>query len=202
MSDYGTVASDERIAKTLEALKANNFDATVVDDLASAKNTVLSQIEDNARVFTGTSATLQEAGLDEALNDSPYRSVRNAYMAFYGQEDKAVEMKQIGSAADVAVSSVHAITEDGKLLIASASGSQLPAEAYGATKVIFVVGAQKLVKDLADGIRRIEEYSVPREDKRALAAYGVNTSFNKLLVFNKEAPGRVSVVIVRENVGY
>ena len=79
---------------------------------------------------------------------------------------------------------------------------QIPNEVYGATKVIFVVGAQKLVKDLADGIRRIEEYSVPREDKRALAAYGVDTSFNKLLVLNKEAPGRISVVIVKQNVGY
>lgn len=202
MSDYGQVANDDVINTTSDALRKNNFEVEVVEDLAAAKAMVLGKIPAGAHVFTGTSETLRESGLDEALNTEPYKSVRNAYMALYGQEDKALQMKQIGAASDVAVMSAHAVTADGKIMIASKSGSQMPNIAYGATKVIFVVGAQKLVKDLADGVKRIEEYSLPREDKRALAAYGVHSEVRKMLVLNVDEPGRVSVVIVRQNVGY
>jgi hypothetical protein len=87
-------------------------------------------------------------------------------------------------------------------MIASASGSQFPGEAFGSDKVIFVVGAQKLVKDLAAGLKRIEEHSVPLEDERAQAAYGAGTKFAKLLVINTDAPGRITVVIIKENIGF
>jgi hypothetical protein len=203
MTKYNEVANDEVIEKTIAALKKNNIGAEVVDDLAAAKDLVLQIVPDGVKVFTAASVTLQEAGLDGILNKSPYVSVRESFMPLYGQPENALEMRQLGSASDVSVGSVHAITEDGKLLIASRTGSQLPNAAYGAAKVIFVVGAQKLVSDLSDGIRRIEEHSVPLEDIRSQKAYGVNTKFHKLLVINGEDdPERISVIIVKQNVGY
>jgi YkgG family uncharacterized protein len=68
--------------------------------------------------------------------------------------------------------SVHAITRDGALFIASASGSQLASYVWGAASVIFVVGAQKLVPDAETARRRIFEHSLKLEDARAYAAYG------------------------------
>jgi hypothetical protein len=103
---------------------------------------------------------------------------------------------------DYVVSSVHAVTRDGKLLVASATGSQLGIQAYGADKVLFVIGTQKVVDDVDAGVARIENHVVPLEDTRALAAYGVNTSFSKLLILNKEMPGRVTVILVEEPLGY
>jgi hypothetical protein len=123
-------------------------------------------------------------------------------MALYGDPTKKKEMKQITAAPDFALGSVHALTQDGKLMIASMTGSQFPGEAYGSDKVIFVVGAQKIVKDLAAGITRIEEHAVSLEDERAQAAYGINTAFNKLLVINSDAPGRITVVIIKESIGF
>jgi acyl-CoA hydrolase len=205
MADYGTVANNERIEKVVAALQANDFQPEIVETLEDAKQAVLGKIPAGKKVFTGTSATLIATGLDEALNGAPYESVRDNFMKFYGQPDKALEMKQIGSAADVYVGSAHALTEDGKILIASASGSQIPALVYGAAEVILVVGAQKLAKDLADGVQRIEEHTVPLEDKRAQEAYGSGTNFSKLLVLNNGgggAPNRFRVIIVKENVGY
>lgn len=203
MSKYAELANDDKIKTTKKALETNNIKVEVVDNLAKAKELVLNKIPDGSKVFTATSTTLIEAELDTPLNTKPFDSVRNEFMQYYGQEDKKIQMKQIGSTSDVTVSSVHAITEDGKLLIASATGSQLPNEAYGASKIIFVVGSQKIVTDLSDGIKRIEEYVVPLEDVRAKEAYGVGTNFSKLLVINNETDAeRITVIIVKQKAGF
>ena len=202
MTKYNEVADEATITTTLEALKANNFEAQVVEDLEAAKKAVLEIIPDNAEVFTAPSVTLQAAGLDETLNEAPFVSVRAKFKSLYGKPDKAVEMRRIGSAADYAVGSVHAVTKDGYLMIASATGSQIPNEVYGASHVIFVIGAQKLVTDINDGLERIKQHTVPLEDKRAQNAYGVGTSLNKLLILFRENPGRVQVIIIRQNVGF
>jgi hypothetical protein len=199
---YDTVASNEVIKTTVQALKNNGFTVEVVGDKATAKDLVLSLIPKGSEVFTNTSLTLDETSIAEELNGENYVSARNEMLALYGNPEKKKQMKQIAGTPDFALGSVHAITEDGKLMIASATGSQLPGEAYGSDKVIFVVGAQKLVKDLTDGIKRIEEHAVPLEDVRAQAAYGINTAFHKLLVINGEVPGRITVVIVKENIGF
>lgn len=199
---YDQLASEANLAITVEALTKNGFDVKVFETKEEAKEAVIAMVPKGSEVFTGTSVTLDETGLAEALNGSDYVSLRSKMNALWGQEDKKKDMKRIAAAPDVMINSVHAITRDGKLMIASNTGSQLPNDAYGADKVIFVVGAQKLVTDVADGIKRIEEYSVPLEDVRAQAAYGVPTNFRKLLILNNEVPGRVAVVIIKENLGY
>jgi len=199
---YDQLASDTDLNVTVEALKNNGFDVIVVDSKSDAKAAVVDMVEKGSEVFTATSVTLDETGIAEVMNGDDYVSLRNKMNALWGQPDKKKDMMQIVAAPDVVLGSVHAVTRDGKLLVASNTGSQLPSEAYTAGKVIYVVGSQKLVEDVADGIKRIEEYSVPLEDVRAQAAYGIHTNFRKLLVFNNEVPGRVSVVIVKEKLGY
>lgn len=199
---YSQAAADGRIAKTVKALEANGFKVKVVDDLKTLHDEVISLIPEKSEVFTATSHTLDEAGLTEELNSDKYISVRNKFMPLYGQADKQNEMKRIGSASDYAVGSVHAITEDGQVMIASASGSQIPNYAYGAQNFIWVVGSQKLVKDLNEGFDRIENYTFHLEDARALKAYGANSSINKILIYRKEPTGRGTVIIIKEAVGF
>ena len=202
MPHYNEIADEATIEATVQSLKANNFEVQVVNDLAAARKTVTDIIPAGSEVFTGSSVTLTAANLDKILNEKPYVSVREEFMSLRDQPDKAVEMRRIGSVSDYAVSSVHAVTKDGHLLIASATGSQIPNEVYGANHVIFVVGAQKLVTDINHGIERIQQHSVPLEDERAKKAYGVGTSLNKLLILFKERPGRIQVIIVKEDVGF
>jgi hypothetical protein len=98
---------------------------------------------------------------------------------------------------------VHALTEGGSLLIASASGSQLGPLVSGAARVILVIGAQKIVGDVATGMRRIYEYCYPLEDARARRAYGVPSGVNNILIINKAVtPGRVTAIIVNERLGF
>ncbi len=88
-------------------------------------------------------------------------------------------------------------------LLPAATGSQLATYAYGAGAVIWVVGSQKIVPDLDAAFRRIYEYSFPREDERAREAYGIGSGVNKMLVVNREVvPGRISMILVKQEVGF
>lgn len=202
LTDHTALAGPAEALATAERLRGNGFDVRLVSDGEQAKKLVLELIPTGSEVFTSTSVTLDETGIAAVLNGEGYVSLRNRLYSLMGDPSKKKEMKQTVAAADFVVASVHAVTTDGQLLIASASGSQLPLAAYGADHVIFVVGTHKIVPDLEAGLRRIEDHSVPLEDKRALAAYGFNTMFAKLLVFNREVPGRVTVILVDEPLGY
>jgi len=201
-TEHTALARKDETLATAEQLHRNGFAVHVVDSGLEAKRIVLDMIPRGSEVFTSTSVTLDQTGIAEVLNGADYVSLRNRLYSFMGDPTKKKEMKQVVAAADFVVASVHAVTADGKLLIASASGSQLPLAAYGAEQVVFVVGTHKIVPDLEAGLHRIEHHSVPLEDKRALAAYGFNTMFAKLLVFNREIPGRVTVILVDEELGY
>jgi hypothetical protein len=152
--------------------------------------------------MTNTSVTLEETGIAAAINESgAYEAVRTKMLAL-DFATQAQEMKAIAGQADFALGSVHAVTREGALVIASASGSQLAAYAWGAANVIFVVGAQKLVPTLETARERIFEHSLRLEDARAYAAYGQNSFVGKILEIHQELPGRIHVVLIRQSVGF
>ena len=181
---------------------AHGFSVEVVDDLAAARQTVLARIPHGSSVMTNTSVTLQETGIADAINDGgPYDSARNRMFAL-DFETQAQQMKAIGGQPDYALGSVHAVTSDGTLVIASASGSQFASYAWGAANVIFVVGAQKLVSTLAAAHERIYQHSLVLEDARAIAAYGQHSSVGKVLEIHQELPGRIHIILIRQVVGF
>jgi acyl-CoA hydrolase len=199
---FTTLPDDETLAATVVALEEHGFSVDIADNLDAARNAVLALIPKGSSVMTNTSVTLQETGIADAINDGgPYESARNKL----NELDFATqlpEMKAIGGQPDYALGSVHAITRDGTLVIASASGSQLASYAWGAANVIFVVGAQKLVPSHEAARERIYEHSLKLEDARAYAAYGQNSYVGKILEIHQEMPGRIHVVLVRQVVGF
>ena len=199
---FTALPDEETLAATTVALEEHGFSVEVVDDLDAARRAVLDRIPTGASVMTNTSVTLEETGIAEAINSGgTYESVRNQLLALdYATERR--EMRAVGGQADFALGSVHAVTSEGTLLVASASGSQLGQYAWGADQVIFVVGAQKLVPTVEAGRERIFEHTLPLEDVRASAAYGMNSRVGKILEIRQEDPGRIHIVIVREAVGF
>jgi acyl-CoA hydrolase len=115
---------------------------------------------------------------------------------------QAQQMKAIAGQPDYALGSVHAITHDGVLLIASKTGSQLAAYTWGAANVIFVVGTQKLVPSVEAARERIHAHSLPLEDARAQVAYGQGSVIGKILEIHSEDPGRIHIVLIRQAVGF
>jgi acyl-CoA hydrolase len=199
---FTALPDDQTLASTVVALQEHGFSVEGVDDLDAARAAVLARIPQGSSVMTNTSVTLQETGIANAINDGgPYESARNKMFAL-DFATQAQEMKAIGGQPDYALGSVHAVTRDGTLVIASASGSQLASYAWGAVNVIFVVGAQKLVPTLEAAHERIYKHSLKLEDARAYAAYGQRSSVGKILEIHQEPPGRIHVVLIRQSVGF
>jgi len=199
---FTTLPDDQTLAATVTALEEHGFSVQVVDDLGAAREAVLARIPHGASVMTNTSVTLAETGIADAVNDGgPYDSARNKMFAL-DFATQAQQMKVIGGQPYYALGSVHAITADGTLVIASASGSQLASYAWGAANVIFVAGAQKLVPTLQAAHERIYQHSLVLEDARAMAAYGQHSQVGKILEIHQELPGRIHIVLIRQPVGF
>jgi hypothetical protein len=202
-----TSFTDPAPAETLErvaaALRENNFAVEVLDDVAAARTRIKDLVPEGASVFTGASETLRLSGIDEDINSSGrYESVKARSVTM----DRATQLAEIWrmlACPDVIVGSVAAVTETGSLVAASASGSQLAGYSGAAARVIWVVGAQKVVPDLSTALRRIENHCLPLENERAMKAYGVPSALNRLLILNAEPhAGRGTVLLLREAIGF
>ncbi len=199
---FRVLASNDQITRAA-ALERNGFSVVVVDTADEARSAVLDLIPPGAEVFTGSSRTLETTGIAQAINTSgDYDSVRTKLGALDRVKD-GERMRKLGASPNYIVGSVHAVTEHGEVLVASASGSQLGPYASGAGKVVWVVGAQKIAASLDEGFQRIREYSLPLEDARARQVYGMPSVVAKVLLVNRELfPGRTTIVLVKEELGF
>jgi hypothetical protein len=200
---FGTVGDEATVKRASAALEANGIKVLRAATAAEAKEIVLALIPEGAQVHHGASQSLEESGIIDAVNTSGrYEHVRPKLMGM-DRKTQGDEIRRLGAAPDVMLGSVHAVTETGSLITASMGGSQLGPYASGAGRVILVVGTQKIVSDLEEGLRRIDEYAYPLEDARAQLAYGIRSAVNKVLIINREVvPGRITVVFVDEVLGF
>jgi hypothetical protein len=200
---WGTRADDVRVKKTMGALEANGVTVIRASDAAAAKRIVLDLIPDASVVHQGASQTLDVLGITYEIEKSGRYAALRPRISSMDRDIEANEIRRLGAAPDVMLGSVHAVTETGSLLAASMSGSQLGPYVSGAGRVILVVGTQKIVADVEEGLLRINEYAYRLEDARAQAAYGIRSAVNKVLVINREiTPGRITVVLVDEVLGF
>jgi LUD domain len=196
-------APAQNLERAAAALTARGFTVEILDDAAAARARIKDLIPEGASVFTGASETLRLSGIEEDINASGrYQAVRPRVLAM-DRATRADDIRRLLASPDVAVGSVAAVTETGSLVIASASGSQLPGYAGGAARAIWIAGAQKVVPDLGTALRRVEEHCLPLETIRAQAAYGQPSAVNRLLILNAEfLPGRGTVLLLREAIGF
>jgi hypothetical protein len=200
---FGTLADEPSIKRATTALEANGISVLRARDAADAKRIVLALVPDGAQVNHGASETLEATGItDEIEKSGRYEPLRPQIWSM-DRATQGDQIRRLSAAPDVMLGSVHAVTETGSLMAASMGGGQLGPYVSGAGKVILVVGTQKIVSDLDEGLRRIDEYAFPLEDARAQAAYGIHSSVNKVLIINREiVPGRITVVLVDEVLGF
>ena len=200
---FGTLADDDRVMRTAAALEANGISVLRAGDADEARRIVAKLIPDGALVHHGASETLDVTGITGDIESSSRFEPLRARIFSMDRATQGDEIRRLAASPDVMLGSVHAVTETGSLLTASMGGSQLGPYVSGAGQVILVVGTQKIVSDVDEGLRRIDEYALPLEDARAWAAYGVHSSVNKVLIINREiSPGRITVVLVDEVLGF
>jgi acyl-CoA hydrolase len=199
---FAQPASDAQIEAAAKGLEAHNLKVHVVDTVAAARSLIAELLPTEADIFTASSETLRLSGIADDIDKSGrFRSLRATRLAEI--DPMSIDARRLGASPDVIVGSAHAVTEDGQIVVASASGSQLSAYAAGASEVFFVIGAQKIVSDLDRAFLRIETYSLPLESHRLMALYGQPSVIGKLLVIRQEIfPGRTTVIISREPIGF
>lgn len=203
MKKWIDLADRTIVDATITALKANGIEAFYTATSAEAGEKFFELLPVGAEVMNNSSTTLLTMGVDKKINGSgKYNSVRNKLNSM-DRKTQGREMQKLGSAPEWAVGSVHAVTQKGEIMIASASGSQLPGYASGADHVIWVVGTQKIVKDIDEARKRIFEHCLPLENIRAQKAYGMGSSVNKILIINKDPqPKRLNLIFVNEVLGF
>jgi hypothetical protein len=203
MNDWNKLADKKTIDEVIGSLKPRQINAFFVETGQEAKEKLLELIPAGSRVLTASSKTLEEIGFTEEVNDSgKYVSIRKEYMSF-DHEKEADKIRVSRSTPDFVVGSIHAITRQGEIAIASNTGSQLAAYASGAGKVIWVVGAQKIVDNLDEAFKRIYDYALPLESEKLKKLYGTPSNVSQVLLFNKSVnPTRVTLIFVNESLGY
>ena len=200
--DFTQPADRARLDRVVGALANRGIDARVLPDRAEARAAVDQLIPDGALVYNTTSRTIDELGIsDDIRSATRYRSTRTHTETL----DPATQMDEFRrhvASMDVVIGSVHAVTEDGLVVIASYSGSQFAPYAFGASKVIWVVGAQKIVTDLDEAFTRIEQHCLPLESQRLQEVYGQPSSIGKELVIHGEQPGRITMLLLEDPIGF
>jgi hypothetical protein len=200
---FSEIASGEQIQRTVKALEANGIKTLVAENVAEAKRLFFELVPEESEVFLGSSITLETLGIQEQVDKSGRFDAIRPKMFAMNRETQGREIRKMSAAPDYAAGSVHAVTEDGHVLIASNTGSQLGPYASGAGKVIWLVGAQKIVKDLNEGLKRIQDYVKPLEDEHMQTLYKINSNVSKVLIVNKEIkPNRITMIIIKEKIGF
>jgi hypothetical protein len=203
VAEFARLASGEQLGTVAKALERNGITASVVDSGEEARAAVRAILPVGAEVYNNTSRTLEVVGIAEDVERSGLYQPLRPRLYQMDREMQSREMRLLSAAPDWLVGSVHAVTEEGSLLIASASGSQLGPIVSGAGHVVLVIGGQKVVPDFDSGLRRLYEYCFPLEDLRAREAYGVPSGVNNVLVINKVlVPGRITAILVQESLGF
>ncbi len=202
IQEFSLLASDEQVEKTARALEANGIRTLIFETGEEAREAVLSLIPAGAQVYNPPSRTIEQIGLTGDIETSTWFYPVRARLRTLDRVTQQREVRALVSTPDIVIGSVHAITERGEVLVASATGSQLGSAAAGAGAVIWVAGTQKLVTTLEEGFRRIHEYSHPLEDQRTRQVYGTPSAINKVLIVNGEQPGRITMILVKQNLGF
>ena len=201
-ADFTSATTPEMLVSLSERLRERNFEALIVDDADEARRTVLERIPAGAEVYAGKSKTLEDAGIFAELQESGRYDFLRPRLLAMDPDTQERERRRLAAAPDFMLGSVAAITQDGLMVAASATGSQLGPYVSGAGKVILVVGAQKVVPDLEGALCRIREHVYPWELDRVRETMGVDTVLAKILLIEREwRAGRTMVVLVRTAIG-
>jgi hypothetical protein len=200
--DFAAPAAEDMLDRVAARIGERNIEVLIVKDGEEARRAVLERLPRGAQVHSGKSKTLQDAGIFDVIWDADqYDALRHQYLKM-DRKTQAQEIRKLTAAPDFMLGSVQAVTEDGILVAASATSSQLGPYSNTAGKVIFVVGSQKIVPDLETALRRIREYVLPWEEAQVRKAANIGTFVGKILIIEREwINGRMTVILVREPIG-
>ncbi|MGL4847355.1 MAG: lactate utilization protein [Clostridium sp.] len=204
---------EKKIQRTIEALEKNNMRGFLVESKEELIKKIEELVQEGATVSCGGSMTLQEVGVMDHLRSGRYTFLDRAKQGLTVEEIK--EIYRGAFSADAYFTSTNAITEDGELYNVDGNGNRVAAMLYGPDKVIVICGANKIVKNLDDAIKRNKEIAAPTNAKRlnksnpcSKTGYCMDCKSptricNEYTIIKRQAfPDRINVIFLNENLGY
>ena len=213
MNKFLNEVIEQRLQRTAKALRQNNMDAYLVATKEQVAPLVQSLLAKGSSVAVGGSASLDECGILPLLRGGDY--------TFFDRYAPGIKAEQVEAVfrqsffADSYLCSSNAVTENGELYNVDGNSNRVAAMAFGPKSVILVVGCNKVVRDLAEAERRVQEIAAPANAKRLgcktpCAATGVCADCKSdaricctaVIHRRQRAKGRIKVILVGEALGY
>lgn len=190
-----------------ENLKKRGFGLAVFSDRESALSYLDAKI-DGTSVGIGGSMTVKELGLYDRL--SSHNVVSWHMLKDGGTIEEA-------NRAEVYISSLNGLAETGELINIDGVGNRVSATSYGAKRVYFVLGQNKLAATFEKALWRARNIAAPKNAAR----FGVNTPCvlgekrchdcdsperickELLVLWQKPRPIKeMEIILIREDLGY
>lgn len=202
-----------RAESVVEALQKNRMNASFLAEPAQVAAAVMEMIPQNATVAMGGSVTMFQTGVVDALRQGPVQLI-DRYEPGIPPEEVGARLKR-GLTADVFVSGVNAITEQGELVFVDATCNRVAPILFGPDKVIIIAGCNKIVPNLAYAQERIRHFVAPtnahRINRKTPCAVSGRCEdcasperiCNATVVIHKQAnPKRLHLILVGGELGY
>jgi L-lactate utilization protein LutB len=204
--NYKTIPTKDIVEKTMNSLKENGHLPEFFETKEEALERIKELIPKGVSVMNGGSRTLEDIGFIEYLKGNTH-GWNNLHAEILAEKDVAKQnlLRKQSVLSDFYLGSAHAVTENGEILIASNSGSQLPHIVFTSENLIFVVGVQKITPTLSEAFNRLEKHVIPLENTRMQEVAGVDTYPSKIVILNREPEfmGRKSYILfVNEELGF
>ncbi len=164
MNDFTKWHNETLGCKTVEALKKNGFEAVWCSTAAEAKDKIMELIPEGTSVGLGGSWTVKGLGLPEALAERGNTLLDHGAPGLTNEE--RLEIRKMQLTCDVFLTGTNAVTMNGELVNTDGVGNRVAAMIFGPGRVIVVMGANKIVKDLDEALERIERVAAPINNKR------------------------------------
>jgi L-lactate utilization protein LutB len=201
--------------KAMDVLTRRNIDCHYVATSTEAVDLVLGMIPDDAQVMAGSSTTMYEIGLEDALKASTRFDYMRTRVRGHSDAELRNEARRHSTVADVFLGGINAICLTGELVAADASGNRVAGYAFGGKRVILVAGVNKIVHTLEEGIARVRRAAVQeafRLDKhppclpdgicRNHECEPPHRECGKMLIIEADQPGRTSLVLIEDFLGF
>ena len=207
-------ATKLRAQTIIKGLEKRNMEGVFCETKEDALAKALSYIEEGSSVTWGGSMSISEIGLMDAVKNGNYEIIDRSVAKNY-DEQREIFSKAV--LADYYLMSSNAITLDGELINIDGTGNRVACLTYGPKNVIMIVGMNKVVNDVEDGIKRVRNFASPPNTLRLGLktpcsmtgrcgdCYGDTCICSQIVVTRRQSAamrGRIKIILVGESLGY
>ena len=155
---------NEQISKVMKSLENNNINAPYAETKEEVCKIVKNMLFEGAVITAGGSMSLKESGVWDIIS-SPEYDFRDRSRQGISEEERT-EAYKAAIGCDFFFCSSNAVTENGELINVDGNANRISSIAFGPKKVVMVVGVNKLVKDIDEGLLRIKKIAAPKNAVR------------------------------------